>query len=127
MKKTTLILAILATAAVAWGLTVFEQLNLEAMCSEVTLTAGVVTDMTPAVSRLSDGPKAYNICNEEQTVTDIRCGYETSLSTISGSGYLGFKVPAGESRYRAVGGSIVLYCTPELSAGTLVVVREAYR
>ena len=101
--------------------------------TDVAETAGkaivgsVSVSTSTAVSMSSNtvtNPFAYNLCNES-TTSNVRCGYSSSVSTVTASSFMGFWVKPKECEYRAVQNPVVIWCIAE-GAAAINVTRELF-
>ena len=70
------------------------------------------------------GMYSIEICNDSSTGT-IRCGYDTSVSTISANANIGFPIPKGTCVNRAVYN--IPYCKSEVDGQTTPTVIEIFK
>jgi len=82
-----------------------------------TITATAMISTTAAV-----GMYAFNICNDSDT---LRCGYDVTISTISGNAAFGFPILINTCAYRAV--QNIPYCKSTSSKNLAPAVVEVFK
>lgn len=124
MKKILLAAAlVICSSVMAFAVTDVNETAGRALVGYVSISSHV------AVSIASDTMTnvfAYNICNEGAIgANNVRCGYTSTVSTISANALLGFWVKPQECEYRAVIQGIVVYCQAEGTAA-IGITREIF-
>lgn len=123
MKNVICFIGLMFMSGVGFAATEVNEIAHTAGVGSVSVSSHVAVDMSSGT--LVSSPVAYNICNES-TTTVIRCGYTSSVSTITANGDLGFPVRPASCEYRAVGAlTTKVYCKAE-GTSAISVVRELF-
>lgn len=122
MKKVILILivSVVFGGGTAFAITDVNETAGYAFVGGMSISSSAATAIS---SNVVTNVFAYNICNEDST-NKIRCGYNTSVSTVAGNANQGFWVKPTECEYRAISG-ITPYCQAEGSAA-INITREIF-
>ena len=94
----------------------------KAVVGSVSVSSSAATNMSS--STIITNSFAYNLCNEDAT-NKVRCGYNSSVSTVAANVNQGFWIKPGECEYRAVTYGIVIYCQAEGTAA-IHITREQF-
>ena len=98
----------------SYALTEVQEAAGKALVGYVSISSHVAVDIS---SNTMTETFAYNICNEGAIgASNIRCGYTSTVSTITANAELGFWVKPQECEYRAIMWGTKIYCQAEGTA-----------